>query len=244
MRTITITTAQKVSIDYELASLRDRIMAFLLDQVIIIAFLIFFMIFYSILLASGSEVGEYLVYILFLPVFLFYTLVQEVFNHGQTLGKKVLGIKVIKINGEVPTLSEYIVRWGFRFIDINATMGVVASILVSSSDKGQRLGGLLSNTTVIKTKSSVEFNLEDILKIESIEEYKPKYRAVTQLEEEEVILIKQVIERYKKYKNEASKEALNKLVIKLKKVLRLENVKEDEMTFLSTLIKDYIVLTR
>lgn len=245
MRNITIVTAQKVSIDYELASLRDRILAFFIDTVILFGFMIILNMLFAFASVGVGESGYmYFQYFVIIPVFLFYTLFQEVFNHGQTFGKKALGIKVIKINGEVPSLNEYIVRWGFRFVDIYFSVGVIASILVSSSDNGQRLGGILSNTTVIKTRPSIDFTLSDILKIESLKDYTPKYRSVIQLDEEEVIVIKQVLDRVKKYNNKASQEALDMLVDKLQEVLRIKKEEKSKVAFLNTIIKDYIVLTR
>ena len=244
MRNITITTAQKVSIDYELAVLRDRILAFFIDMVVLFGSIFILQLIFLLLFDDLDNSFVYFQYIVLIPIFMFYTLFMEVFNHGQTFGKKAMGIKVIKINGEVPSLNDYIVRWGFRFVDIYFSAGVIASILVSSTDNGQRLGGVLSNTTTIKTKSSVDFTLSDILKIESIQNYKPKYKQIAQLEEEEVIVIKQVLDRYKHYKNDASQETLDALIERLKTVLRIQKIEEDKVAFLNTLIKDYIVLTR
>ena len=45
---------------------------------------------------------------------LLYSLVCEVLMHGQTIGKKLLNIRVISLDGGEPQLSQYIVRWMFK----------------------------------------------------------------------------------------------------------------------------------
>ena len=48
-----------------------------------------------------------------LPMLL-YSLVTEVMMHGQTIGKKLMNIRVISLDGGEPELSQYLVRWMFK----------------------------------------------------------------------------------------------------------------------------------
>ncbi|NJN78330.1 MAG: RDD family protein, partial [Saprospiraceae bacterium] len=95
MRTIDITTTQKVTIEYELAALRDRIIAFFMDQLILYVFLLIcWLLFMG---AFGLENSELFIYIFAAPVYIFYTPVSEMLMDGQTLGKRVAGIKIVKL---------------------------------------------------------------------------------------------------------------------------------------------------
>lgn len=243
MKGIEIKTAQNVLLEYELASLRDRIVAFLLDQLCIsIVIFIFSLIFFSLFSFYGymETVGS----IFLFCVFLFYSLLFEVFNQGQSLGKKVMRIRVIKTTGEKANFYDYAGRWVFRMIDIWFSLGAIASMLIASSAKAQRIGDIASSTAVIKLVPGVRLYLNDILKIQSRETYQPVYVQAKQLAEEDVILIKSTIDRFKKYNNDAHVDAVIQLTARVKSILEIRDHTPDDVRFLQTIINDYIVLTR
>ena len=69
---------------------------------------------------------------------------------GQTLGKMVLGIKVVREdNGEVPGLGEATIRTLLRIID-GLFSYLVAFITVLISGKNQRLGDMAAHTLVVR----------------------------------------------------------------------------------------------
>ncbi|MGD1846995.1 MAG: RDD family protein [Salibacteraceae bacterium] len=243
MRTAEITTAQNVIIEYELGLLKDRIMAFILDFIILLA-AIFLLAFLFITAFGAGDAYGYFTYLVLLPVFFFYSLFWEVFNNGQSIGKMALSIRVVRVNGNKPDLSDYILRWSFRMIDIYLSVGSVAAILISSGEKNQRLGGLLSNTTVVKVNKSVPLRLADIVKISTRDQYEPKYPQVARLREEDMLVIKAVIERYRRLRNPAHRQVVIDLTAHMCEVLDIPPIKKKRLEFLKTLIKDYIVLTR
>jgi len=243
MKGIEIKTTQNVLLEYELATLRDRIIAFLLDLVCIgIAMIVGSLIFYSLFSVYGFM--QTVASILIICIFLFYSLAFEVFNNGQSLGKKVMRIRVIKITGEKANFYDYAGRWIFRMIDIYFSLGAIASMLIASSSKAQRIGDIVSSTAVIKLSPTVNLYLNDILKIQSRETYQPVYAQAKQLAEEDVILIKSTIDRFKKYKNDAHVEAVIQLTARVKSILEIKDSTPDDVRFLQTVINDYIVLTR
>jgi uncharacterized RDD family membrane protein YckC len=69
---------------------------------------------------------------------------------GQTLGKMLLGIKVVREdNGEVPGLGAAAIRTVMRIIDsIGAYLVGFIAVLVSS--KNQRLGDMVAHTLVVR----------------------------------------------------------------------------------------------
>jgi len=64
------------------------------------------------------------------------------------------------------------------------------------------------------------------------------------LSEKDMLLIKSIITRSRIYKNQAHRDVVNDLVLKLKDELNLDKIPPNKVEFLKTLIRDYIVLTR
>lgn len=248
MRTIDIRTTQNVTIEYELASLRDRFLAIFID-VLIVGTAYFILLQLLLIPLRGSLLESSFsinLAVFFFPIGIFvsYQLFSEILADGQTWGKKAIGIKVIRLDGKQPELSDYLLRAVFHMIDTVSSGGIIAALLISSNDKSQRLGDLTANTTVIRVKSNLNFRLEDILRINSLADYEPTYPEVRQLSEQDMLLIKNIISRYRRYRNKAHQEVIDELVSNLVIQLDINENPGDKIAFLKTLIRDYIVLTR
>lgn len=244
MNTIEIETAQKVIIQYELASVGNRFAAFVVDMMILMGILIFLLIVGLQIVDISDASFLYYMYFTIIPVFILYTLVSEILMDGQTLGKRAMGLKVVKLNGDPAASFDYLIRWAFRFLDIWLSAGSVASLLISSSPSAQRLGGALSGTTVIRKTSSRNFALKDILSISTREEYEPTYPQVTRMSEVDMLFVKKVLDRFKRFKNDAHKRAVIELSNKMSQLLDIEDMPKNKLEFLKVLLRDYIVLTR
>ncbi|MCH2022057.1 MAG: RDD family protein [Saprospiraceae bacterium] len=243
MKTIEINTAQKVTIQYELATLGNRFLAYFIDILIMGGTITFLSVLGSAALSSKDNFLVFL-YLVVGPIVIFYTLLSEILMHGQSLGKKSIGLKVVKLNGDAPTNHDYMMRWMFRFIDIFMSLGSVGSLLINASPNSQRLGGLLSGTTVIRTTSQRTFSLNDILKISTLDTYQPTFPEIKKFNEKDMLFIKKVLERERRFPNPAHKKAVGALADHVANQLKIQNIPNDRSKFLRTLINDYIVLTR
>jgi uncharacterized RDD family membrane protein YckC len=249
MQTIEIKTSQNVTIEYELATLWERCLALLLDIVIIVvSYLIFTLLISAAFNSQNSEQSSILMRVLngLVPiiVFLIYQFAMEVFADGQTLGKKALKIKALRLNMDGSGVSDYMLRSIFYLVDFLFSGGILAALLISTTQKRQRLGDMTANTAVVKLQSSYPLKLNDILKISTLDDYQPVYPEVRNLSEKDMLLIKGTIVRFSKLKNSAHGKAINELILHLQEVLDIPEVPRDRIGFLKTLIKDYIVLTR
>lgn len=186
----------------------------------------------------------YIVMIIFqLPV-MFYSILCEYLFKGQTVGKMAMGIRVVKLNGENATLNDYAMRWAFNLIDFWFSAGAIAALFISTTEKGQRLGDILAQTAVIRNNPEQIYTIRDILNIKDRSKHDPTYMGVTKFTDEDMILIKNAITRVKKYPNEPHKQLVRDLAAKAAEELQLEEVPKKKLTFLKTLLQDYIVLTR
>ena len=92
---------------------------------------------------------------LWLAIGLAYYIIMEALS-GATLGKKAMGLKVMKEGGEPIDWKASIVRNVLRLID-GFFFYLVGAIVVWASKKRQRLGDMAANTLVVKARVVLPF---------------------------------------------------------------------------------------
>lgn len=246
MKTVDVITSHNISIDYEAASVVNRGIALFLDLLIMFVYgLIMFVLVLSSAMSSRSfEMAEILINIMVILPIMFYSLMFEYLLKGQTPGKMAMAIRVVKLNGENATLGDYTLRWTFKLIDFWFSGGAVGALFISTTEKGQRLGDVLAQTAVVRNKPEQLYSIRDILNIKDRSKHEPTYLNAVRFTDEDMILIKNAITRVKKYPNEPHKDLVRELAVRAAEVLKLDQVPEKKLTFLKTLLQDYIVLTR
>ena len=231
-----IETAQNIGIHQNVAGIGDRILAFLLDILIIVGYAILA----SFAIAGlGMEKGEQWVYYLIigLPVFLYY-LLWEIFNNGRTPGKAALEIRVVKLDGSRPRFSQYLIRWLLRLVDISFSSGSIAVVTILLNGKGQRLGDLAAGTTVITEKK--QLNLSQTLSMDIPDNYMPHYPQVTLLKDRDIQNIKSV---YQKAKIQRNHRVIISLSEKISKILEVHPEERPE-EFVQNVLRDYSFYTQ
>ena len=162
MENLHIETSHNVIIDQKKAKATTRIGSYIIDMLIITAYFVIILIISSTIDKSfdlfGSGNFTYLV-LIFIPT-AFYSLLFEIFNNGQSLGKMATNIKVVRLDGKSATLKNYLLRWVFRIIDISLCSGSIALFFILFSKKGQRLGDFAANTTVISISPKKEISIQ------------------------------------------------------------------------------------
>lgn len=243
MNTIEIRTAQNVVIEYELAALRERATAFLLDALMVLFFYALMLGLLGISL-GGSGLISLLLGLFPIILFVAYQLFSEVAANGQSWGKKRMGIRVVRLDGQEPGLSDYLLRAVFHIVDTVLSGTLLAALFISSSSKHQRLGDMAANTTVIRLRQNLSFKLEDILSINSLDNYELSYPEVRDLPESDILLIKATLTRYRLHRNPAHHTAVLELSARIQQELGISEAPRDHLGFLNTLVRDYIVSTR
>jgi uncharacterized RDD family membrane protein YckC len=234
MDNIRIQTTQNVDIEYEVASIGDRILATLLDY-------LFFLAYFILILLIGG-LTDWVLFrsiaievLLVLPV-LFYDLVCETFLQGRSFGKIIMKIKVVKLDGTQANFGAYLLRWLLRIIDTRIFGGVIALIAILINGKGQRIGDMAAGTTVIKMKQKVQLSDTILNKVQA--DYTLVFPQVSKLSDNDVAIIKEVVRVCIQSNNT---EALEKLATKTKETMGV-TVNMPHIQFLSTVIQDYSYL--
>ncbi len=231
-----IETAQNVSIQQNVAGIGERILAYFIDLVIIIAY---YIIILFIVGALDNGTGDHWAFwlILSIPPFLYF-LLWETFWDGKTPGKATMKIKVARLDGSRPAFSNYLIRWLLRLLDISLAMGGVAVVTILMNGKGQRLGDMAAGTTVISERQRVQFHQTILVDIP--DDYVAVYPQVTVFSDAEMRKIKTIY-------SEAKREANHNVILELsKKVSAIMDVtpQEKPLHFVDRVIADYNFYTQ
>ena len=231
-----IETAQNISITQKVAGLGERILAYLIDLIIILGYVISISFVLRLLELSGANQWVY-VLIIGLPVFLYFLVWETVWN-GQTPGKAALKLRVVKLDGTKPDFPGFLIRWLLRVVDITLTSGSVAIVTILLNGKGQRLGDLAAGTTVISEKTQI--GLHQTLAVSVPEDHQPTYPQVTLLSDGDVQEIKNL---YREAVRNGNRQVLQALALKVSELLEVPPP-DDPRKFVSTVVKDYNYFTQ
>jgi uncharacterized RDD family membrane protein YckC len=129
-----------------------RVLATLVDGVVLgFVFALMSMLFGSSSAQGGQVSGSlegFSALVYFVVVFAYYIVMEGYL--GQTVGKMLLGIKVVReANGEVPGVRASAIRTVLRLVD-GLFFYLVAFISVLVTGKNQRLGDMVAHTLVVK----------------------------------------------------------------------------------------------
>lgn len=245
MSELTINTTQNVKINFQAASVGERILAYFVDLLIKGSYLVVIGYFVFNKMGLGDATSKMdrwsaiAIVVLFLFPYMFYSLVLESILEGQTIGKRLIRIKVVKIDGYQASFPDYLLRWLFRIIDISISSGIIGVVSTIINEKNQRLGDVSAGTAVITLKNKFTINstiLEDIG-----EAYVPVYPLVIKLSDNDVRIIKETLNTAIA---KSDFEMISKLKDKVEKVTGIKNQSGRSEDFLKTVIKDYNFYTQ
>ena len=241
MKYIPILTAQNVQIQATLASVGERLMAFLIDLGVKLLYM------YGLVwLGVSDEISEVYsdswsvmaTWIVINSPVVFYTLYSETLSGGYTIGKKIMKLKVISLDSYKTRTEQYFIRWMFNLIDVFTFFGGIGLMSSIVSGKNQRIGDLAAGTTVVKISQGVTIN--DSIFVEVEEGYKVTFPMVTLLSDRDVQIIKS---SYTKAKANSDYKTIGLIRSKIDSVLNVPSKLNDQL-FIERVIEDYNFVTK
>ncbi|MCA1319423.1 RDD family protein [Bacillus tianshenii] len=168
-----IKTPEYVSLQFQSAGLGSRAAAFIIDQIILLIVNILiiigllFMINGTFMDFFSADMPSYLIAGAIILIFIIrwgYFFAFEYFSGGSTLGKKMVGIRVIQENGHSITLLSSLLRNLLRIIDSLPMNYLVGMLMIFFHSKHKRLGDLVAGTIVVHERRKKKMKLTPIEK--------------------------------------------------------------------------------
>lgn len=266
MSIVRVATNFNIDIEFTAPPFHRRLMAWMIDIVLLILYTIVATRFFAWFVSSlGWEekngVIFYAVYLMLLLPFLLYHVVLEATMNGQSIGKKAMKIKVISENGGRPSLSQLIIRWLIRTSDytliiilvlfanargtgfkVDWLLGITIALLFTdmilvNTRNHQRLGDILAHTVLINEKQKEK--ITDTVFLEVSDEYIPQYPQIMQLSDRDINALKGIIDASRKHNDH---QIAFMAAEKIKAHLKIDTHLEPE-EFLEVLLKDYNYLS-
>ena len=236
---ISILTTQNVVIEYPLASLSDRYSGAIIDNIIIFTTVIATALLLSALDINYDDRGWIFFAFAVIPASL-YTLLAEILMDGQTIGKSIMQLKVVRLDGSRVGVVHYLIRWIFRLLDISLTLGGAAVLSIIIGGKGQRIGDIAAGTTVVSAKQENQtFNPNWLANFTKPQNHQITYPQVHLLTDEDINKIRTVYDAAMKHTNY---KLLDELAERLVELLKIDNPIQPASSFIETILQDAYAL--
>lgn len=231
MLAVKLDTGFNIEVEFPITPFHRRLLAWIIDLLLLFTYLWITSILLSNIVGKTWRSHLWLETLYWLP-YLLYHLLSEIGMNGQSIGKRAMNIKVITLEGGQPSISQYVIRWMFRLIDIGLFF-IPAFFSVILSERSQRVGDIVAGTIVIDTKPSTSW--QDTIFTEVETSYKPRYSQVMQLSDRDINTLKSIIETVRR---KDDYELAFRIADRIQSKLQIQS-NQDPFDFLQTLLKDY-----
>lgn len=162
-----VETPENISFQYDIAGIGSRFLANLIDSLIqgSLYALLFFTVVVFLSATSNSrfsdQVNNLIAALVLLVIFLIqfgYFILFEIALAGQTPGKRLVGVRVMKENGYPLSVLDSIIRNIVRVIDFFPFAYGVGLIVMFLNARAKRLGDFAAGTIVVKMREQVKLS--------------------------------------------------------------------------------------
>ena len=153
-------TPEAVALEFRTANLGSRILAYLIDMVVVVAGIVAGL-FAVALLGQASDVvvpdwvALTIVLVLLPAWWLGYFIAFETLWRGRTLGKAALGLRVVTKEGAPVRFRHAAIRGLLGLVDFLVMGGFFAVVFILFSRDNQRLGDMVAGTLVLRERSAL-----------------------------------------------------------------------------------------
>jgi len=159
---LSIETPEGVIFAFDLATPVTRALAWAVDCVAIGAASYFIGEICQLLKFVSADVAGGITAVAYFVISIGYAIVLEWRWRGQSIGKRLFGLRVIDIHGLRLQLPQIAIRNLLRLVDMLPLLYLVGGLCSVLSRNGQRLGDMAANTVVTRERKLVAPDLEQI----------------------------------------------------------------------------------
>jgi uncharacterized RDD family membrane protein YckC len=150
---ITIATPEGVDLELTLAGVGSRFISALVDFMLQIVLLVGVSGVGAAVGAFGSGFGAVIVFLASFLIFAAYDVLFEVFASGRTPGKRLNGLRVVRVDGSPVTFFTSAIRNVLRLVDILPGPYLVGIVTILVTRQNQRLGDVAAGTLVVRERT-------------------------------------------------------------------------------------------
>ena len=204
-RTLDVRTPESIAFSYELAGIGSRFLAVAIDLLVQIGLLIAFVWGVSLIGAHTparapgahpaaskfivSALYGFLIFVVFMIFFGYFILFEAAWN-GQTLGKRALGLRVVRDGGYPIDFTASLVRNLIRVGEMMFGFYAIAIVSALISPENKRLGDMAAGTIVVR-EAKMQSPTSMLREIRE----EPVYAATAYVSGEERAIVKRFLER-------------------------------------------------
>lgn len=160
---LSVRTPEGIVFSLPLAGPFTRGLAFAVDLACVTAILFLARSALGLFAALSPDVGTALSIVAYFAVSIGYGIATEWLWRGQTLGKRLLSLRVVDAQGLKLQRAQVVIRNLLRPVDALPAFYLVGGVASSVTARGQRLGDLAANTVVVRAREQMEPDLEQVL---------------------------------------------------------------------------------
>lgn len=163
INTLTIKTPEGIDFSLLLAGPITRFLAWSVDLLVILAINKLLNVLLGLLGILSRDLATAAIILGYFIVSIGYGIVTEWYWHGQTLGKRLLRLRVTDMHGLQLQFSQIVIRNLLRFVDSLPALYLVGGVACLINRRAQRLGDLVANTVVVWNPRLDEPDLDQLL---------------------------------------------------------------------------------
>ena len=219
-----ILTGQYVRIRQTPASVGERMLAQVIDWVLQAAYV-------ALWVKIDARLSTLWTIILVVLPVLLYCPLCEMLTGGQTLGKRLVKLRVIMADGTLPSISAYLLRWLLMIAD-GPILGYIGVLVMILNRNNQRFGDMAAGTLVVKLRSysKIQVSLDEYDYL--TEGYRPSYPQASDLSLEQVDIICRTLDT-------GTQERIVQLSQKVQQLLGISRHESNDEFFLRRIVRVY-----
>lgn len=153
-----VDTPEQINLSYDIAGIGSRFLAAIIDTIIILIMEGLLLLVLSLLssrLGVADSITTAIAVVGSFAVLWGFYLVAEMLSNGQSPGKRVIGLRVVREGGRPITFTASALRNIIRFVDFLPLFYGIGVITMFVDGRARRLGDLAAGTLVVRERAPV-----------------------------------------------------------------------------------------